>query len=175
MHPCEWYKALGEWRQSNFPGYHLLKGSRSDACPVFGTKTIADRNRGMDPLRSQVVISKERCMCASTTGKKKSTVTRKSKRPYVGPQVRQISPAVAKAELQSKAIPGDRGAEEMLRRINRSLKSNEKRKQQSCAGIKATPRSRIRPFVDKCRERVLGAVACAIAILGSGMAICSVA
>jgi len=67
-------------------------------------------------------------MCASSTGKKKSTVTRKSKRPYVGPQVRQISPAVAKAELQSKAIPGDQGAEEMLRRINRSLKSNEKRK-----------------------------------------------
>ncbi len=67
-------------------------------------------------------------MCASSTRKKKSTGTRKSKRPYAGPQVRQISPAAAKAELKSKAVPGDTGAEEMLKRINRSLKSNEKRK-----------------------------------------------
>ena len=34
----------------------------------------------------------------------------------------------AKAELKSKAVPGDTGAEEMLKQINRSLKKNEKRK-----------------------------------------------
>ncbi len=38
-----------------FHWYHLLKGSWSDACPVFETKTISGRNRGMDPLRSQYV------------------------------------------------------------------------------------------------------------------------
>jgi len=65
-----------------------------------------------------------------STGSRRKTSRRapKAKKFYVAPQLRQISPAAAKAELQSKAVPGDTGAEEMLKQINRSLKKNEKRK-----------------------------------------------
>ena len=131
---CEWRKALEDASGDNqsFPLVPPAERKLERCLSGFRNKNnLGQKSRygsATLTIRSQVVISKERCMCASTSGKKKPTVTRKSKRPYVGPQVRQISPVAAKAELQSKAIPGDRGAEEMLRRINRSLKSSEKRK-----------------------------------------------
>jgi hypothetical protein len=61
----------------------------------------------------------------------KSPLTAKSKskkRPYVKPQVRKIPLSCAKAQLEAKAVPGDPGAEEMLRRITRSLSGDEKLK-----------------------------------------------
>ena len=49
-------------------------------------------------------------------GKKRPS---KSKRPYASPHVIKVTPAVAKKILETRAVGGDVGAEEMLIRINR--------------------------------------------------------
>jgi hypothetical protein len=54
----------------------------------------------------------------STSDKKTSSSDIKGpKRPYVRPQLSQLTLAEARTKLQAEVIPGDAGGQEMLRRI----------------------------------------------------------
>jgi len=60
--------------------------------------------------------------------KSPSTPKSNSKRSYTKPQLRKIPLSSVKALLETKAVPVDPGAEEMLRRVKRLRSTDEKPK-----------------------------------------------
>ena len=61
-------------------------------------------------------------------GSSKSDAKKSStKRRYVAPRGVSLTLTAAKAELEAKAIPGDSGGQEMLKRINDRLRKKRKR------------------------------------------------
>ena len=61
----------------------------------------------------------------STMDKKTSSNIEKPKRPYIRPQLSQLSLAEAKMKLQGEVIPGDAVGQEMLRRIEQSSETED--------------------------------------------------